>query len=79
VSVGDGVHRERAFPLQSSPLLDEHQPDVKASETRRKGIVPKAIAQMRRGAPGCLAWKSATTSAALSRFSVYSQVLFSIP
>jgi len=78
-SVCNGVHSIRGFPFQSPPLLDEHQPDARAGEIGQKGIVPKAVARMWHGTPGCLAWKSATTSAALPRLSQYSQLLFSIP
>jgi len=53
--VCDGVRSVRGFPLQSPPLLDEHQLDARAGEIGQKGIVPKAVARMWRGAPGCLA------------------------
>ena len=54
-SVCDGVRSVRGFPLQSPPLLDEHRLDARAGEIGWKGIVPKAVARMWRGAPGCLA------------------------
>ena len=78
-SVGDGMRSVRGFPLQSPPLLVEHWLDAKASDIGWKGIVPKAIVWIQYGASGWVEWKSATASAIFSRFSAYSQVLFSIP
>ena len=66
---------EKGFPLQSPPLLEKHQPDACAMEEMgRKGIEPKAMIQIQRGAAGCQVWKSATFSGAFSTFLEYSQV-----
>jgi len=59
-------------PLTITPPLDEHRLDVKESETRRKGIKPKARVQMQCGAPRFLVWNSVTFSGAWLRFSEYS-------
>jgi len=64
--------------LTITPPLDEHQLDVEDCEIGRKGIEPKARAQIRHGAPGFLVWNSVTFSGAWLRFSEYSQVFPSI-
>jgi hypothetical protein len=64
---------EWGFPLQSPPLLEKHQPDVCVMEEMgQKGIKPKAMIQMRCGAAGFWACKSATFSGVFSTFSKYS-------
>ena len=65
-------------PLTITPPLDEHRLDAEVSEIGRKGIVPKAMVQMRRGAAVFCVWNSATFSGALFTFSEYSQVLCSV-
>ena len=65
----------KGFPLQSS---DKHRLDAEvAMGTGRKGIEPKAVTRMRRGAAGCVAWNLATFSGALATFPESSQVLAS--
>ena len=67
-------------PLTITPPSDKHRLDaVVEIAISRKGIVPKTIAQMRRGAAGFLAWKSATFSGAFSTLSAYSQEFPSTP
>ena len=61
------------------PPLDKHRLNAEESETRRKGIEPKARARMWRGAPRFLVWNSVTFSGAWLRFCEYSQVFPSIP
>ena len=75
----EGEGETGGVPLTITPPLDEHQLDVEESETRRKGIEPKARARMWCGAPGFLVWNSVTFSRAWLRFSEYSQVFPSIP
>ena len=65
-------------PLTITPPPDKHRLDAEvAIGTGRKGMVPKAIARMRRGAAGCVAWNLATFSGALVTFPESSQVLAS--
>ena len=71
---------EKGFPLQSPPLLEKHRPDACVMEEMgRKGIEPKAMIRIWRGAAGWRVWKSATFSGAFSTFSEYSQVFPSTP
>jgi hypothetical protein len=70
---------ERGVPLTITPPSDKRRLDAWVTGNGRKGICPKAIARMRRGAAGFLAWNSATFSGALLTFSEYSQVLCSTP
>jgi hypothetical protein len=67
-------------PLTITPPLEKHR--LGAWSMRgigRKGMEPKAMARMRRGAAGLLAWNSATLSGALLIFPASSQVLPSVP
>ena len=75
-----GGGRWEGVPLTITPPSDKHRLDV-AVETviLQKGIVPKAIAWMRRGAAGFLVWNSATFSRAFSTLSTYSQEFPSTP
>ena len=70
----------KGVPLTITPPLEKHRPDAWIGrEIGRKGIEPKVIVQMHRGAAGLLWWNSATFSGALSTFSEYSQVFPSTP
>ena len=71
--------RERV-PLTITPPSDKHRLDVEvAMGIGRKGIEPKAMTRMRRGAAGCVTWNLATFSGALATFPESSQVLASRP
>ena len=67
-------------PLTITPPLEKHRLGAwSAREIGRKGMESKAMARMRRGAAGLLAWNSATFSRALLTFPASSQVLPSVP
>ena len=77
VGLGPSLGRE-LVPLTITPPPDKHRLDVRvAIWIGRKGIDPKAITRMRRGAAGCVAWNLATFSGALATFLESSQVLYS--
>ncbi len=67
-------------PLTITPPSDKRRLNAAVEiAISQKGIIPKAIARMRRGAAGFLAWKSATFSGAFSTLSAYSQEFPSTP
>ena len=79
-AVEAGAAEQKRVPLTITPPPDKHRPDAEVTTgTGRKGIDPKAMARMRRGAAGCVAWNLATFSGALATLPESSQVLPSTP
>ena len=71
---------EVGVPLTITPPLEKHRLDAWfARERGRKGMEPKAMARIRRGAAGLFLWNSASFSGALLTWSAFSQVLPSVP
>ena len=69
----------KGISLTITPPLEKHRLDAEVKGTGEKGIVPKTVARIRRGAAGFLAWKSATFAGAFATLSEYSQELCSTP
>ena len=75
-----GKQAADGVPLTITPPLEKHRLGAWSSrEIGWKEMELKAMARMRRGAAGLLAWNSATLSGALWIFPASSQVLPSVP